>query len=104
MLANTMKASDSDYVVWVTESLVTAFKPVTIEYLKKCKVVDSESGKHLKPDSAVVSDKNGVIGKFVISLEPCLYRVAKGKEIVLRQETMLIELDQPLAKRVNPSP
>ena len=98
-----MKASTSDYVVWVTESLITKFKPVTIDYLRKCKVVDSKSGKPLKPDSAVVPDNNGVIGNFIICLEPCLYRVAKGKEIVLQQETILIELDQPLAKRVKPS-
>ena len=98
-----MKASTSDYVVWVPESLGTKFNPVTIDSLKKSKVVDSKNGKHLKPDSAVVADKDGAIGNAIICLEPCLSRKTKDKEIVLQQETILIELDQPLAKRVKPS-
>ena len=102
-LANAMKMSTSEYVVTIPRVLVTRFKPVTIDMLKKSKMLDSKSGKHLKPDSAVVADKDGVIGDFIIGLEPELCRVAKGKETMLYPGTILVELSHPLGKRVKPS-
>ena len=102
-LANAMKASASDYIVWIPESPVTKFKPITIDCLKKSKVVDSENGKHLKPDSAVVADKDGIIGNIVLCLEPELCRVTKGKETLLYQGTVLVKLFHPLGPRVKPS-
>ena len=98
-----MKASTSDYGVWIPESPVTKFKPVTIDSLKKCKVVDSKNGKHLKPDSAVVADKDGAIANIIICLEPCLSRKTKDEEIVLQQGTVLVKLFHPLGPRVKPS-
>ena len=102
-LANAMKMSTSEYVVTIPQLLVTRFKPVTMDMLKKSKMLDSKSGKHLKPDSAVVADKDGVIGNFIIGLEPELCRVAKGKETMLYPATILVELFHPLGKRVKPS-
>lgn len=102
-LANAMKLSTSEYVVTLPRLLVTEFKPVTIDMLKKTKMLDSASGKHLKPDSAVVADKEGAIGKFILGLEPELCRVAKGKETMLYPGTILVELFHPLGKRVKPS-
>ena len=102
-LANSMKMSTSEYVVTIPQLLVTRFKPVTIDMLEKSKMLDSKSGKHLKPDSAVVADKDGAIGNFIIGLEPELCRVAKGKETMLYPGTILVELFHPLEKRVKPS-
>ena len=102
-LANAIRMSTSDYVVWIPESLITSFKPVTIDKLKSCKIIDFKSGKQLKPDSAVVADKDGIIGKIIICLEPCLYRVTKGKKTTLHQEKILVELCHPLGKRIKAS-
>lgn len=102
-LANTMRMSTSEYVVSIQDSLLTKFKPVTIDTLRMRKMVDSKSEKHLKPDSPIVADNDGVIGKVIICLEPGLYRVTKGKETTLQQETILVELYHPLAKRVKTS-
>ena len=102
-LANAMKISTSEYVVNIPQLLVTKFKPVTIDMLKKSKMLDSKSGKHLKPDSAMVADRDGVIGKFIIGLEPELCRVVKGEEKMLYQGTILVELLHPLGKRIKPS-
>ena len=102
-LANTIRMPTSDYVVSIQESLVTRYKPVTIDMLKMCKMVDSKSGKHLKPDSAVIADKDGVIGKTVIYLVPGLYRVTKGQRTTLHHETLLVELCHPLGKRIKAS-
>lgn len=102
-LANTMKMSTTEYVVELPRFLLDKFKPATIDMLKTCKMVDSQTGKHLKPDSAVVADKDGVIGHFIITLEPELRRVIRGKYTTLYQETVLVELHHPLAKRIKTS-
>ena len=98
-----MRISTSDYAVHIPKLLVTKFKPATMDMLKMTKMLDSKSGKHLKPDSAVVADKDGVIGKFILGLEAELCCVAKGKETMLYQGTILVELFHPLGKRVKPS-
>ena len=54
----------------------------------------------LKPNTVVVADQNGVFGKFIIMLEPTLYRVNMGKkDSILRQDVFLVELDHPITKR-----
>ncbi|KAF6237825.1 hypothetical protein HO173_004026 [Letharia columbiana] len=99
-LANMIRISTSNYVFSIPESPITECKPVTTDLLKVHKMIDSKSGRQLKPDSAVVADKDGFIADIVICLEPGLYRVIKGKETTLRQITLLLELKSPLlAKR-----
>lgn len=98
-LANTIRMSTSDYVFSIPGSPVTIFKPATTDLLKTHKMVDSKSGRPLKPDSAMVADKEGIIGEIVICLEPGLHRMISGKEVTLRQEVLLVELKHPLGKR-----
>lgn len=102
-LANTMKMSATEYAVILPQLLFDKLKPATIDMLKMCKMVDSQTGKHLKPDSAVVTDKDGIFGHFIIFLEPELRRVIGGKEMTLYQGTALVELYHPLAKRIKTS-
>ena len=102
-LANAIKMSTSEYVVSTPHPFLTEAKPIATDLLQICKMVDFKTGKHLKPDSAVVADKDGVIGKFVIGLEPALRRVTKGKVTTLHQATILVELLYPLGKRVKAS-
>lgn len=71
--------------------------------LKTHKMIDSKSGRQLKPDSAVVADEDGIIGDIVICLEPGLHRIIKGKQTTLRQEIFLVELHHPLGKRIEAS-
>lgn len=98
-LANTVRMSTSDYVLSIPELPFTAHKPIITDLLKVHKMLDLESGRHLKPDSAVVANKDGVIGDFVLCLEPGLSRVIKGKETTLRQAIFLVKLNHPLGKR-----
>ena len=98
-LANIIRMSTSDYVFSLPERAVKEFKPVTVEKLKKHTMIDFKTGRTLKPDSAVVADKDGNIGNIVISLEPGLYRLMKPNKSVLRQEVFLVELHHPLGKR-----
>lgn len=102
-LANKMRLSTSDFLLLIPDSLTTTCKPVTMESLKMHKMVDIKSGRQLKPDSAVAADKDGVIGKIVICLEPDLRRIIKGKVKTLLQGTFLVELNHPLGKRVKTS-
>ena len=102
-LAAKIQTSALNYIFDMPESPLTDFKPLIADYLKLDKMTDIRTGKHLKPGSAVVGDKDGVIGKIVICLEPCLYRVIKGKQTTLRQGVYLVELDHPLGKRIKAS-
>lgn len=98
-LANTIRMSTSDYVFSIQESPIKKFRPVITESLEMHKMINFKSGKQLKPDSAVVADEDGIIGDFIIGLEPGLYRVIKGKDTTLRQGMFLVELNHPLGKR-----
>ena len=102
-LANMIRMSTSDYGVWLPETLFTKYPPATMNMLATRKMVDFQTGKHLKPDSAVVADKDGAIGDVIICLEPGPYRVNKGKKMTLQQDTILVELFHPLGKRLKPS-
>ncbi len=73
-------------------------KPVTTDLLKVFRIIDSKSERELKPNSAVIADENGIIGKFILCLEPGLYRQIKGKKTTLHQEMFLVELNHPLPK------
>lgn len=102
-LANAIKMSTTEYVFVLPQFFLDKFEPAIIDVLKTGKMVDSQTGKHLKPGSAVVTDKDGVIGHFIISLEPELCRVIRGQKTTLNQGTILVELYHPLAKRVKTS-
>ena len=101
-LANLMGMS-STYGFTITESPLTRFKSATQDLLKVHRMVDSGSGRPITPDSSVVVDKDGTFGKLILCLEPGLYRQRKGKETLLQQETFLVELHQPLPKRIKTS-
>ena len=75
-----------------------------METLGTCKMLDVQTGKHLKPDSAVLADENGVIGEIIISMEPGLRRMNRDKATILHQGTVLVKLSHPLGKRLKPSP
>lgn len=73
---------------------------VTKTDLNKVIAIDVGTGKTLKPGSVIVSDRDGVIGDFVLPLEPSLHRVNEGtSETELRRETWLVRLDHPLGSR-----
>lgn len=68
--------------------------------LSECRMIDVASGKTLKRDSVVVSDSDGVIGEYIMTLWPALYRCDdKDKFVPLSQEIILVELDKPLGRR-----
>lgn len=73
---------------------------VTRDDLRKVIAIDVKTGKALKPGSATVSDREGFIGRFVLSLEPSLHRVNEGtSDTDLRQETWLVSLDDALESK-----
>lgn len=68
--------------------------------LEEVIVIDLETGKTLKPGSAVFSDSEGVIGEVVLYLEPSLYRVNEGAaDTNLGQQTWLVKLDRGLGSQ-----
>ena len=98
--ANVIRKSTSEYRISIPEAYTIKSKSVTKESLKSRKMIDVKSGKHLKPDSAVIADEDGIIGSLIICLEPALYRVMNGKERLLLKGTFLVELNSPLPKRI----
>lgn len=98
-LAATIRMSTSDYVFSIPRAPLTKFMPATTDMLKTHKMIDYKSGRQLKPDSAVVADEDGMIGDLILSLEPGLYRVIKGKKTTLHQELFFVVLHHPLGKR-----
>ena len=65
--------------------------------LKIVNAIDLKTGKTVKHGSAIVGDRNGAIGEFVLALEPGLRRVREGGSAIdLRKETWLVRLDDSL--------
>lgn len=70
--------------------------------LEHHKLIDVKTRKTLKPDSAVVPDSNGHIGRTMIPLEPGLWRVdGGGTQITLKSKAYLVNLFHPVGKRNN---
>lgn len=78
-----------------------SFSPVKAKSLADITWVDVETRKTLKPDSPVISDCDGFIGKPLLMIEPRLGRQDQRgrKETPLRKGKYLIKLDTPLARR-----
>ena len=79
-LATKLRGSCSTYRFYIPEAPFQKFQPFTTDMLKDNCMIDVKTRMTLKPNTGVVSDKNGVFGKCVIMLEPILYRVNKGKK------------------------
>ena len=70
-------------------------RKVTRDDLKRVTAIDLKTGKTLKHGSAIVRNRDGAIGDFVLSLEAGLDRVkGEGGAIELRKETWLVRLDE----------
>lgn len=88
------------YVFSIRKSPLCNFMPLILEHLTMFRLTEYRTGKLLKPDSAVVPDDRGVIGRFIMLLEPSLHRVnGKGDVTMLRLATFLVELNHPVGKR-----
>lgn len=62
--------------------------------------IDVETRKTLKPDSPMIPDRDGYIGRPLILIEPGLDRCdVGGKKTRLRQPNYLIKLHTPLSRR-----
>ena len=90
----------SAYVLNMVSKNLLNCERVTREDLKTVVAIDLETGRTLKPSSVVVSDREGFIGEFVLSLEPSLHRANEGmSDTNLRRETWLVRLDYALGSR-----
>ena len=99
-LAITLQGSCSIYCFHITKAPFSKFKPLTTNRIKNNCMIDVKTRMTIKPNTGVVADESGVFGKFIMMLEPGLYRVNKGKEdSTLRQPVYLVELDHPITKR-----
>ena len=80
------------------------YESVRMDDHKIMKMVDVKTRKTIKGSSAIVQDRQHRIGVLVLTLEPSLRRINKHqRSTLLRPEVNLIEVDQPLAKRIKPS-
>lgn len=69
----------------------------TRDDLNNVTAIDLETRKTLKPGSAIVSGREGVVGDLILPLEPSLHRVNEGaSDTDLRRETWLVRLDHGL--------
>ena len=99
-VATTIRTSASTYAYPIAETPFRKWGPLGLEHMKTYKMLDMKTGSYLKPNAAVVADEQGIIGKFIIPLEPGLYRTKEGKdETTLRPVLYLVKLDHPVAKR-----
>ena len=99
-LAITLRGSCSTYCFHITGTPFPRFKPLTTNRIRDECMIDVKTRMTLKPNTGVVADESGVFGKFIMMLEPGLYRVNKGKEdSTLRRGVFLVELDHPITKR-----
>ncbi len=73
---------------------------IGVSHLQANKFIDITTNKTLKPDSAVIPNKDGNIGQALMLLEPALVRLDQNdKDIDLRKAVYLVELDAPIRKR-----
>lgn len=64
-------------------------------------MIDVQTRKSLKPNSAVVPDSSSNFGSAILQLEPSLERINEGREdMTLRSAVWLIRLDRPLQRRI----
>lgn len=99
-LVSQLQGLASPYKLGMVNKNLLSSERFTKDNLSEVVAVDLETGKTLKPGSAIVSDRKGVIGNYVLPLEPSLHRVNEGtKETELRQETWLVKLDHALGGR-----
>lgn len=94
--------SSTEYRFWpVYEQLGCLYAPFTIADMTGITCIDVETRKTLKPDSPVIPDSDGFIGRRLLLVEPGLERYDKSKKktITLRQPQYLVQLHTPLAKR-----
>ena len=74
--------------------------PLGLRHMETHKMLNIKNGGYLKPNAPVVADEQGIMGKFIMPLEPGLYRKkGGGDEMTLRPEVYLVDLDHPVAKR-----
>jgi len=98
-LASIMQTSSSVYDFEMPTDMVTDLVQVHIGHLATFRLVEMQTRKTLKPDSKVVPDRHGHIGKVILPLEPRLYRKNRGQQsTTLCQACYLVKLDRPLLK------
>ena len=98
-VATMIQTSASTYRYSMSDHPFRKWEPLSLRHMKTHRMLDIKNGSYLKANAAVVADEQGIIGKFIIPLEPGLYRMKEGKdETRLRQVTYLVELNHPVAK------
>ena len=99
-VATKIRTSASTYTYSMANTPFRRWGSVGLRHMKTHKLLDMKDGSYLKPNAAVVADEQGIFGKFILPLEPGLYRTKKGgDETTLRPVTYLVELTHPVAKR-----
>lgn len=100
-LANMIQTSSSTYEFQMP-NIYTRWVPLSNSFLQDphCTLVDIKTRKTLKFESKILADEHGVVGDFIISLDPGLYRQNAGKDKThLHSTSFLVELHRPPAKR-----
>lgn len=98
-VAMTIRTSASTYTYSMAGNPFHTWVPLGVRHMTTHRMLDVKNGSYLKPNAAVVADKDGIIGKFIIPLEPGLYRIKEGKDKTTLLPVMyLVELNHPVAK------
>lgn len=102
-LASKIHQSPTRYVFSMVADPFCKYKPLMTKDLEANVMIEADTRKTLKPDSSVTADQNGLLGRFIVALEPGLYRLNNGmKDTPLRNPVYLVKLDRPLRKRTQP--
>lgn len=98
-LASKVQASATTYEFVMPKDMFSNLVPVHMDHLARFRMVEVKTGKTLKPDSKVVPDNHGCIGKFIMRLEPSLHRTNRDqRSTTLYQACYLVQLDKPLVR------
>lgn len=98
-VATMIQTSASTYRYSMQDHPFRKWEPLCLRHMKTHRMLDIKNGSYLKTNAAVIADKQGIIGKFIIPLEPSLYRTKEGQgTTLLRRVTYLVELNHPVAK------
>ena len=98
-IVSKLQGSAPEYRLDISGNSVFKCERFTREDFQKVTAIDLETGKALKPGSAVIRMGMGLleIGDWTLLLEPCLHRLNEGvSDTDLRRETWLVKLDHAL--------
>ena len=88
-----MQVSKTEYQVEMQDGEVGNWKALSKGYLQEFPWVDVRTRRPIKATSRAVADREGVLGRVIMQIEPAIARVSMDTFKDLRPDTFLAALD-----------